>query len=263
MKSIFTISFVVLLAAGQVHAFPVEARQNRNNNRRDLQSSLVLDSSLVGLNIAQDGLANGVTSPSPPPFLRDTDNPASESINFCASINQRITNGEQIPTGSCNPVPIGQMIPKNRIPSSGIRFPKNFDTIPANQDFTIQVVVRSIETGVFVNPKTNYYGAPQQLNDDGVVYGHGHVVVEAISALDATEPLDPLKFTYQQVLNKKAIDGVLSADVPGGVPAGTYRLCTQLTAANHQPFAVSVNEHGSLDVCTYFTTTDGGDTNGN
>ncbi|KAG8906337.1 hypothetical protein FRB99_007117 [Tulasnella sp. 403] len=246
MKSTFTTSLLALLAAMQVRASPV-----------DLQSSLTLDPSLVGPNLALDGLADPL--PGQAASLTSTNN----FINFCASINQTITNGEQIPDGSCNPVPIGQMIPRTKLPSAGIRYPKNLDTIPANQNFTIVVVVRNIDTGVFVNPKTNYYGAPQTLNPDGVVYGHGHVVVEALHALNATEPLDPLDFTFQQVLNKPAVNGVLTADVPGGLPAGFYRLCTQITAANHQPFALSVNEHGAQDVCTYFTTSEGCDAHGN
>lgn len=54
-----------------------------------------------------------------------------------------------------------------------------------------------------------------------------------------------------QGLNAAAQGGTLTADVPGGVPAGAYRLCSINTSANHQPVIVPVAQHGSLDDCVY------------
>lgn len=39
---------------------------------------------------------------------------------------------------------------------------------------------------------SNYYAAPQQVNQQGLVIGHTHVVIETLSSFDATEPLDPI-----------------------------------------------------------------------
>lgn len=48
-----------------------------------------------------------------------------------------------------------------------------------------------------------------------------------------------------------AQNGVLTADVTAGLPAGTYRLASINTAANHQPALVAVAQHGALDDMVY------------
>ena len=76
------------------------------------------------------------------------------SINFCAG--QTITNGEQIQGGSCNPVPMGDIIPQANMPSSKFTNPPNFGTIPANQAFTASIAVQNMDTGHFVNAQKKY-----------------------------------------------------------------------------------------------------------
>jgi len=154
------------------------------------------------------------------------------------------------------------------MPSSKFTNPKNGDTIPSGADFTISMAIKNLQTGNFVNAQKNYFAAPQQLNGGGTIVGHSHVVVEKLSGLDQTTPTNPKEFIFFKVrelivilniihlkilqgLNAAAQGGTLTADVPGGVPAGAYRLCSINTSANHQPAIVPVAQHGSLDDCVY------------
>lgn len=125
--------------------------------------------------------------------------------------------------------------------------------LPANQAFTITMAIQNMETGNFVNAETNYFSAPQQLNAQGQIVGHSHVVVEQLSAIDQTTPNDPNKFAFFKGLNDPAANGVLSADVTAGLPAGVYKLSSINSAANHQPALVPIAQHGSLDDAVYFT----------
>lgn len=56
---------------------------------------------------------------------------------------------------------------------------------------------------------------------------------------------DPTKFAFFKGINTPAVNGVLSATVTGGLPAGTYKLSTINSAATHQPI-VSNREMGGL-----------------
>ncbi len=170
-------------------------------------------------------------------------------INFCATVpNLQITNGAQIKEGSCNPAPMGVIASISNMPSSKFVFPPNGATVPANTNFTIKMAINNLDTGFFVNAQANYFAAPQVVNAQGNIQGHSHVVVDKIPALDSTTPTDPLNdFVFFKGLNDKAVGGVLSVEVPGGLPVGTYRLASINAAANHQPALVAVAQHGSLD----------------
>ena len=61
------------------------------------------------------------------------------------------------------------------------------------------MAINNLETGNFVNAEENYFSAPQQLNGQGVIIGHSHVVVETLQALDQTTPTDPTKFAFFKV----------------------------------------------------------------
>jgi hypothetical protein len=84
------------------------------------------------------------------------------------------------------------------MPSSKFVNPPNGATIPANTPFTIQMAVRNIITGNFVNAQASYFAAPQQLRD-GTIVGHSHVVAELLPSLDSTQPLDPRQFAFFKV----------------------------------------------------------------
>jgi hypothetical protein len=172
-------------------------------------------------------------------------------INFCAKFNVPLTNGQQITTGSCNPAPMGLIPSTANMPSAKFVNPPNFGTIPANQPFVITLAIGGMQTGFFVNAEQNYFAAPQQLNNDGQVIGHSHVVVEAIDSFTQSTPTDPTKFAFFKGLNSAAENGQLSANVTAGLPAGTYKVSTINTAANHQPILVPIAQHGSLDDVVY------------
>lgn len=80
--------------------------------------------------------------------------------------------------------------------ASVFKFPKNLSTIKADTNFTIQMAIKNMETGNFVNPNTNYFAAPQQINDGGLVVGHSHVVIQSIPSLDSTDVPDPTVFAF-------------------------------------------------------------------
>ena len=56
-----------------------------------------------------------------------------------------------------------------------------------------------------------------------------------------------VEFAFFKGINTAAVNGILSTEVTGGLPEGTYKLSTINSAANHQPVLVAVAQHGSLD----------------
>ena len=146
---------------------------------------------------------------------------------------------------------MGIIAATTNMPSSKFTFPTNFGTIPANQAFTINMAINNIQTGTFVNAQANYYSAPQQVNAQGTIIGHTHVVIQKLDAIDQTTPADPSVFAFFKGINSAAVNGVVSADVTAGLPAGVYRLASINAAANHQPVLVAIAQHGSLDDMVY------------
>ncbi|KIK99217.1 hypothetical protein PAXRUDRAFT_822988 [Paxillus rubicundulus Ve08.2h10] len=224
----------------------------------DPQSSLTLDPGVIAKGFENDGqdqpAAGQVASLTSP----------NNFINFCLTVpDQPITNGQQIAGGSCNPAPMGSIPSTSNMPSAKFTNPKNLDVIPANQAFTVSLAIQGMETGFFVNAQENYFSAPQQLNSQGQIQGHSHVVIEELSSLTQTTPTDPTKFAFFKGLDDAAQNGILTADVANGLPEGTYKISTINTSSNHQPVAVPVAQHGSLDDVVYFTVSNdagGGDT---
>jgi len=214
----------------------------------DPQVSLTLDPRVIQPGLALDGQQVPVAGQVP--SLTSTNN----FINFCLTQNVPLTDGKQVRAGSCNVVPMGRIIPKANLPSSKFFFPKNFSTLKANEPFTIQMKVKNMDLGFFTNAQLNYYAAPAQLNDAGIILGHTHVVIEPLTSLDQTEPLDPTKFAFFKGVNSPPNGaGFVTADVAKGLAAGTYRLFSINTAANHMPVLASVAQHGCLDDSIYFT----------
>jgi hypothetical protein len=222
----------------------------------DAQTSLTLDPAVISNGLAQDGQGNN-PDPGQVRSLTSTNN----FINFCLTQDTALTDGQQKVEGSCNPTPMGRIISLDVSPSAKFLFPKNTDSsLQANQAFTIQLKARNMQLGNFVNAQSNYYAAPQQVNGQGIVIGHSHVVIEFMAAFDSTEPLDPLDFEFFKGINGPADNnGIVAVAVDKGVKAGFHRLCTINTAANHQPVLVSNAQHGSLDDCVYFAVGQGND----
>jgi len=215
----------------------------------DEQSSLTLDSKVIATGFKNNG--QDVPTAGQVPSLTSSNN----YINFCLTVpNRPITNGKQIASGSCNPAPMGVIPSSDNMPSAKFIFPPNGDTsIVEGAPFTIKMAIQNFQSGAFVNPDENYFAAPQQVNTQGQIIGHSHVVVEALSALDQTTPTNPKKFAFFKGLNSAADNGILTAKVAAGLPAGFYKLSSINTAANHQPVLVPVAQHGSLDDAVYFT----------
>ncbi|KAI0666278.1 hypothetical protein C8Q78DRAFT_984745, partial [Trametes maxima] len=212
----------------------------------DPQTSLTLVQSVIATGFANDGQDQPTAGQVP--SLTSTNN----FINFCATVpNLPITNGQQIKSGSCNPAPMGIIASTKNMPSSKFVFPKNGQTLPAGQNFTIKMAINNLETGHFTNANANYFAAPQVVNAQGNIQGHSHVVIDKLTSLDQTTPTDPLNgFVFFKGLNDKAENGVLSVLVgskAGGLPKGFYRLASINAAANHQPALVAIAQHGSLD----------------
>jgi hypothetical protein len=231
---------------------PSNAQQQQGAN--DPQTSLTLDPAVIAKGFAQDGQAT--PTPGQVRSLTSTNN----FINFCLTAKGvPITDGKQIKTGSCNPAPIGLIPATTNMPSCKFVFPRNNDVIEENKPFSIKLRVSKLETGNFVNAQTNYFAAPQQLNNNGQVIGHSHVVVERINNLRQDTPTDPNVFAFFKGVNDKAdAQGILTATVDKGLPAGTYRLASIIAAANHQPVIVPVAQRGTLDDAVYFQVKKGG-----
>lgn len=149
---------------------------------------------------------------------------------------------------------MGLIAATTAMPSAKFVFPKNLDTVQANTNFTVQMAINNLNTGFFVNPNLNYFAAPQDLASNGMINGHSHVVIEAIDSITSTAPSDPTKFNFFKGLNAQAVNGILTAEVAGGLPAGTYKMSSINSAANHQPVLVAVAQHGSLDDAVYVST---------
>ena len=207
---------------------------------------LALLSSVIATGFANNGQANATAG--------QVASATSQNnfINFCATVPQLpITNGQQIKTGSCNPAPMGIIAASTNMPSAKFVFPKNGQTIAANQNFTVQMAISHLNTGFFTNPDETFFAAPQTVDSSGDITGHSHIVIEKLTALDQTTPTDPSTFAFFQGLNSPAQNGVLTATVGGGLPEGSYRIASINTAANHQPALVAIAQHGSLDDMVY------------
>ena len=146
---------------------------------------------------------------------------------------------------------MGIIAATTNMPSSKFTFPTNGAVIQENTAFTISMAIQNLETGNFVNANANYFSAPQQVTTSGNVVGHSHVVIDFLDSLNQTTPTNPTRFAFFKGLNAAADNGVLTAAVTQGLPAGAYRLSSINTAANHQPALVAVAQHGSLDDQVY------------
>lgn len=159
--------------------------------------------------------------------------------------------------GSCNPTPMGDLPSTDNMISTVITYPLPGDTVTADQDFTVSIQTHNLATGYFTNPLVTYYSAPQSLDESGRVRGHSHLVIQSLDCMRTTTPPPPTEFVWFAGVNDKSEDGALSAPVEGGLPAGAYRLCTLVAAANHQPVLMPVPQRGGQDDCVRFEVVEG------
>ena len=203
-----------------------------------IDPSNIFDFSLTGQETPTAGQEASITS-------------QNNFINFCLTTGKTKTNGKQIVEGSCNQTPMGVIAAKALMPSSKFVFPANGGTVAANTNFTVRMAISNLETGHFTNPDTTFHMAPQQVNAQGLIKGHSHITIEQLSSLNQATPTDPTKFVFFKGLNGAAVNGELSVEVAGGLPAGTYRIASINSAANHQPALVAVAQRGALDDMAY------------
>ncbi|KAI8966086.1 hypothetical protein F5Y11DRAFT_211874 [Daldinia sp. FL1419] len=230
---------------------------NNNNGGNNNQGSLTLNQNAVQTGSQSDGNPDQAAGEA----ASKTDN--ANFINFCSG--QELTNGLQQKQGSCNGIPMGKIPATNKMVSSVLINPQHNDNIEANQDFDIQVQVQNFAPGTFTNADNTYYSAPQDLDGQGQIIGHTHVTVQDMgNSLNPTQPLDATKFVFFKGINDDGNgNGLLSATVDGGLPAGNYRVCTMFAAANHQPVIMPVAQRGAQDDCTKFTVGGGNGNNNN
>ncbi|KAK5661802.1 hypothetical protein OQA88_9904 [Cercophora sp. LCS_1] len=182
------------------------------------------------------------------------DSNAANFINFCAG--RTLTNGKQLASGSCNGIPMGRIPAAKNMISAIITKPQPGDRLVANTTFEIVVQTRNLHAGFQTNPAAAYYTAPQDLDDNGLVLGHCHVVVERLESLRTTVAPDPTQFVFFKGINDKDDGGVLRAQVTAGLPSGWYRICTMIAASNHQPVVMPMAQRGTQNDCTKFAVVD-------
>lgn len=146
--------------------------------------------------------------------------------------------------------------------SAIITKPQPGDRLVANTTFEVVVQTRNLHTGFQVNPAATYYTAPQDLDDEGLVQGHCHVVVQRLDSLRSTVPPDPAQFVFFKGINDIGDKGLLRAQVTAGLPSGFYRVCTMLAARNHQPVVMPLAQRGAQDDCTKFAVVDSSEDGG-
>lgn len=157
---------------------------------------------------------------------------------------------------------MGDIPAKTNMVSSVITNPQtNGKEIASDTTFNITVQMANIVAGSFTNADATYYAAPQALSGGNVI-GHTHVTVQDMgSSLNPTTALDATKFAFFKGINDAGNgQGLLSAEVTGGLPAGNYRVCTMASASNHQPVIMPVAQRGTADDCTKFVVSGSGTT---
>ncbi|KAF4921098.1 hypothetical protein CGCVW01_v006289 [Colletotrichum viniferum] len=243
--AIITVSYAAILPSSSVSGDigRVVARQSKSASNSCLKSNLIQSASaLTGQEKGTDGIKAGQAKSS-----TDKDN----FINFCEG--QQITNGKQITAGSCNGIPMGKLPAQKNMISAMITNPQPGTKLQAGQTFNVSVQTTHLKAGNFVNPTTNYYTAPQDLDGNGDIIGHCHITIQDIGSLTSQTPPDPSKFAFFKGIDDAGNGkGLLQAAVEGGLPAGTYRVCTMIAAQNHQPVAMPVAQRGAQDDCTKF-----------
>ena len=149
---------------------------------------------------------------------------------------------------------MGKIPAKGNMISAIIVSPKPGENLPAGETFTMSVQISNLVAGAFSNAQQTYYAAPQDL-EGGRVVGHTHLTVQDLGGdLEPTQAPNPEVFAFFKGINDAGNgNGLLSATVTGGLPAGNYRVCSMTSATNHQPVIMPVAQRGAQDDCQKFT----------
>ncbi|KAL3419680.1 hypothetical protein PVAG01_08178 [Phlyctema vagabunda] len=258
-------AIVLSVAFAGVHANPEPSPANNNNNNNNAGGNNA-GSGATGTTLSADAIQSGsfvdgskeVGAAEVGQALSATSQ--NNFINNCSG--KTLTNGLQITTGSCNGIPMGDIPAKTAMVSSVITNPQTGGkAIQADKTFNITVQMSNLVAGSFTNADATYYAAPQALSG-GKVVGHTHVTVQDMgNSMNPTQALDPTKFAFFKGINDAGDgNGLLSAEVTGGLPAGNYRVCTMASSSNHQPVLMPVAQRGTADDCTKFVVSGNGNT---
>ncbi|KAJ7286506.1 hypothetical protein C8J57DRAFT_665433 [Mycena rebaudengoi] len=142
------------------------------------------------------------------------------------------------------------------MPSSKFTYPRNGDILAPESPFTIGLAVANLATGLFVDSRTKFLAAPQQLDASGQIKGHAFVTIERLTAPDQAEATNPQNYLFFKGTHV-AEGGVFLADV-SPLPTGFFRLTSIIVASNHQPVLLPVVRHGAVDDIVYFSVAQGG-----
>jgi hypothetical protein len=156
---------------------------------------------------------------------------------------------------------MGDIPAKTNMVSSIITSPETGAQIPSDTDFTVTVQMNNLVAGSFTDADATYYAGPQFLKNGNIV-GHTHITIQDLGkSLNPKVAPDATQFAFFKGINDAGNgQGLLSANVTGGLPAGNYRVCTMASASNHQPVLMPVAQRGTPDDCTKFVVTGNGQT---
>ncbi|KAJ8082692.1 hypothetical protein PM082_008548 [Marasmius tenuissimus] len=199
----------------------------------DAQTSLTLDSKVISKVMEEPSETEAKAGTYATSLIS-----SNNFINFCAKVNLPLTNGMPITESSCNPAPMGIIPSTDRIPSLKFQFPLNGAVLAINKPFTVLLGINNLATENLVNRRTNYLAAPQQVDPNGLVLGHAAIVIEQLDTLNQTATTNPRQFIYFKTVVEKLHSGYLGFDVPGNLPAGSYRLSSVTTDANYHSIVV-------------------------
>ena len=227
------ISALAMTAVLSAPAFGQNFRRQANSSSGE---SLALNPANVQTGSEADGLAaaTGVESGE---AASATD--SANFINFCTG--KTLTNGLQVKTGSCNGIVMGDIPANTNMVSTIILNPAPGQVVAADETFNVTLQIANLAAGSFTNPDATYYAAPQAL-DNGNIIGHTHVTIQTLGDnLAPTAAPNPITFAFFKGINDAGNgQGLLAATVTGGLPAGSYRVCTMSSASNHQPVLMPV-----------------------
>ncbi|EGF99651.1 uncharacterized protein MELLADRAFT_124061 [Melampsora larici-populina 98AG31] len=229
-----------------------DPKNTGSSDTKDPQNSL----DLSPLALQEASKHDGKEKPEQIPSLTSPNN----FINFCISGagtlgNAVIQNGAQTKkVNACNGIPMGMIPAPDKTPSLRFFSPKNLDTVPAKKTFTVSISVKNLDAGHFTAPLETYFAAPITLNEAAVVIGHTHIVAQRVESLTSTALLDPREFKFFKGIDSPVDkEGKLHAEVKDGLEKGVYRFSTMTAGANHQPIAVAIAQHDSMDDVIYIT----------
>lgn len=143
---------------------------------------------------------------------------------------------------------MGHIPAPTNMPSTRFKEPQNGGVFLENSPISVTLISNNLAIGNAVNPGKSYLAAPQQLNSDGLVLGHCHIVVDALESFGQQSPTDPSKPVFFTEVGTPMLSS-LSTTVT--LPAGFYRMTATIHAANHQPVVVPLKQHGSLNDVVY------------